>query len=387
MNYTWDLYSSDTKNFAYEAGNVPTGNAFFLNNYNKGAAVTVQWLKAGTYFFKVTANYADGRTNNIKVGQVIVRAKSVNPPAAIDDNYQFDCMPIQANLLANDLIDPDAIRTNISLMESAWDVQGQFKISQQGMFEYACEDPLPNSVDSIRYKLQSVYADRAPIERFAMVRVYVGDVDCKAPVIPQAVDDYYDVMCGVHIHNVVANDVYNKDFQVQIEIIEWPTKGTLEYISDTQVSYVPDQGARGMDYFKYEIYYKDYPERYDRAEVAMSIPDKLDCVSVADTIYNFFIPEAFSPNGDGVHDTWVVDGVELYPSATMTVYTRSGAKVFERKNYGSIEYWGASNRFWDGTDANGKPVVAGVYLYTYDTGSKLIRGFVMVAYGEGQIGN
>lgn len=387
VSYTWDLYSGDTKEFAHSSGNLAPTSAFFLNNYKNGTTVTVQWAKTGVYFYKVTATYTDGRTNNIKVGQVIVTKGTFSHPLAVDDEFQFECMPLQANLLANDLIDPNAVRTNVSLIDPSWDVQGEFKINQQGMFEYTCENPLANSVDSMQYKLQSVYKDRAPVDKVAMIRVYVGNVDCQSPAIPEANDDNYTIGCGANVLNVTSNDIYNPDFEIHIEVIEWPTKGTLEYVNNTQVSYVPDSGVYGADYFKYEIYYKDYPERYDHAEVTLNIPNDLDCSAGSDTTFNLFIPEAFTPNGDGVHDTWVVDGIELYPDATMTVYTRAGKKIFERKGYGSIERWGNDNRWWNGTDVNGKQVVAGVYLYTYDTGKTLIRGFVMVAYGEGQIGN
>ncbi|MFV0522126.1 MAG: gliding motility-associated C-terminal domain-containing protein [Mangrovibacterium sp.] len=387
VSYIWDLYDSGSKEFAHTSGNLPASTAFFLNNSNKGASVTVQWLKSGTYFFKVTATYADGSTNNIKVGQMIVEKNSINPPIANDDKYNFECMPIQGNLLSNDLIDPNAIRSTITLLDPSWDVQGKFKINQQGMFEYTCENPLANTVDSMQYKLLSLYNDRAPIERAAMIRIFIGDVDCTAPEIPDANDDKYTISCETNTLDVTTNDSYNADFDIQIEIIEWPAKGTLEYISDTQVSYVPDDNASGEDYFKYEIYYKDYPERYDRAEAVLNIPDDLDCSATNDTTYNLFIPEAFTPNGDGVHDSWVVDGVELYPNATMTVYTRSGKKIFEHKNYGNVQHWGETDRWWNGTDANGNQIVAGVYLYTYDIGKTIIRGFVMVAYGNGQIGN
>ncbi|MFV0291370.1 MAG: gliding motility-associated C-terminal domain-containing protein [Mangrovibacterium sp.] len=387
VSYSWDLFTGDTKEFANNSGNLSSKKAFFLNSFKDGATVTVQWLEAGTYFFRVVATSANGCTDNIKVGQIIVGINSVNPPIANDDAFQFECMPIQGNLLANDVTDPDAIRTNVSLVTPTWDVQGNFKITQQGMLEYTCSNSLPNTVDSIQYILQSIYKDRAPIERKAMVRVSIGNVDCNAPAVPEAINDTYAVICGENMLDVTKNDIYNDNFEVQIEIIEWPTKGTLQYVSDTEVSYIPDSGAHGTDYFKYEIYYKEYSERYDRAEVTLNIPDNLDCTAGADTTYTLFIPEAFTPNGDGVHDTWVVDGVELNPNATMTVYTRAGQKVFEKQAYGSIEKWGESNRWWNGTDASGNQVVAGVYLYTYNTGSKLIRGFVMVAYGEGQIGN
>ena len=41
----------------------------------------------------------------------------------------------------------------------------------------------------------------------------------------------------------------------------------------------------------------------------------------------------FSPNGDGVNDTWVLRNIEFYPGAVIKVYNRWGARVLEVKNY------------------------------------------------------
>lgn len=385
VNYVWDLYSADTKEFARTPGNVPTSSAIFLGRVKAGHTVAVAWLKEGTYFFKVTASYTDGRTNNIKVGKMVVVKSIPTPPKATDDNYHFKCEPIKANILINDVLSPEAFRTNIRLIKPSWDVQGEFKLNQQGVLEYNCEKPVANTVDSIRYEVQNIFANHSPMVAIATIRMHIGNIDCLSPNNPKATDDNYTIACGANKLDVTANDSYNTELDIQIEVIEWPIKGKLEYLNDTQVSYVPDSGAHGVDYFKYEIYYKDYPNRTDQALVTLNIPNDLNCDE--DTTYTLFIPEAFTPNGDGVHDTWVVDGIELHPHATMAVYTRSGMKVFEQKNYGNAEYWGKNRRWWDGTDKNGKPVVAGVYLYTFKTSKKLIRGFVMVAYGKGQIGN
>ena len=71
-SYTWELYSDPTVNFAKVAGNCPVTSAEFVGG-NTGPVVNVKWLKAGTYFFKVTAVNATNCTNNLKIGIVIVK--------------------------------------------------------------------------------------------------------------------------------------------------------------------------------------------------------------------------------------------------------------------------------------------------------------------------
>lgn len=71
------------------------------------------------------------------------------------------------------------------------------------------------------------------------------------------------------------------------------------------------------------------------------------------------VPNSFSPNGDGTNDTWIIQGAELYPNASMKIYTRWGQPVFETIGYSDL-------KAWDGTDKRGKPVEPGVYFYIFD---------------------
>jgi gliding motility-associated-like protein len=68
------------------------------------------------------------------------------------------------------------------------------------------------------------------------------------------------------------------------------------------------------------------------------------------------IPNIFSPNGDGIHDRWVISFLESYPGCTVEVFNRYGQRI-----YYSIGY---SNP-WDGM-VNGKPVPVGTYYYIVD---------------------
>lgn len=81
------------------------------------------------------------------------------------------------------------------------------------------------------------------------------------------------------------------------------------------------------------------------------------------------VPNAFSPNGDGVNDTWVIKYLESYPGATVDVFDRNGQKVFHAA--GTVQ--------WDGT-FNGKPLPVGTYYYIVDpkNGRAKISGSVTI---------
>ena len=68
------------------------------------------------------------------------------------------------------------------------------------------------------------------------------------------------------------------------------------------------------------------------------------------------IPNIFSPNGDGIHDKWVIKYLESYPGCTVEIFNRYGQRIYYSIGY-SIP--------WDGT-INGKPVPVGTYYYIVD---------------------
>ncbi len=89
-------------------------------------------------------------------------------------------------------------------------------------------------------------------------------------------------------------------------------------------------------------------------------------------ITTIHIPEAFTPNGDGINDTWELRGMENYPEAEVSVYNRWGNAIFFGK--------GSNQRAFDGK-FNGEAVPAGVYVYVIKTQASngyIFRGSVMV---------
>jgi gliding motility-associated-like protein len=62
---------------------------------------------------------------------------------------------------------------------------------------------------------------------------------------------------------------------------------------------------------------------------------------------------AFTPNGDGINDRWLITNGNCLANAQVQVFNRYGAKVFEDKNYRNT---------WEGT-YNGNPLPDGTYYY------------------------
>ena len=98
------------------------------------------------------------------------------------------------------------------------------------------------------------------------------------------------------------------------------------------------------------------------------IPGTLTVVVVPPTVV---IPNAFTPNGDGINDLWNIKSIEAYPKCIVSVYSRYGTLIYQSKGY---------PRSWDGT-SNGAPVPTGTYYYIIDLNednSKPLTGYVAV---------
>jgi len=76
-------------------------------------------------------------------------------------------------------------------------------------------------------------------------------------------------------------------------------------------------------------------------------------ITVSEGTSKVSVPNAFSPNGDGINDTWIITNLSAYPGATVDVFNRYGQLVFHSEN---------NNKPWDGT-LNGKPLPLATYYY------------------------
>ncbi len=101
---------------------------------------------------------------------------------------------------------------------------------------------------------------------------------------------------------------------------------------------------------------------YIEAEVAVSLSDTSEVVvtsrsniACAEQEASIYIPNAFSPNGDGRNDVFLPFLQFGAPTAyTLAIYDRWGGKIFETNTFG---------KGWEGNSSEGERVPVGLYLY------------------------
>lgn len=93
---------------------------------------------------------------------------------------------------------------------------------------------------------------------------------------------------------------------------------------------------------------------------------------VVKIIPELYIPNAFTPNGDGLNDTWGIPELQAYPDATVTILNRYGNTIYEQTNYYSNP--------WDGT-FKGQQQPNGTYVYVIqlkDQLNQVLKGTVTI---------
>ena len=84
-------------------------------------------------------------------------------------------------------------------------------------------------------------------------------------------------------------------------------------------------------------------------------------------------PDGFSPNGDGVNDTYDIDNLDiLVPDFEMEIYNRYGALIY-RGNASTPRFNGKSNQ--SGASDSDLPVGVYFYIFNYNDGvNKPVQG-------------
>jgi len=166
----------------------------------------------------------------------------------------------------------------------------------------------------------------------------------------QAIQDTINTMINVPANiNVLSNDIPNMGLDpFTLRINRSPLNGIANIVGDSVINYLPDQYFVGTDSFVYLIC--DYFNNCDEGSVLVYINEN-----------SFFIPEAFSPNGDGINDKFEIKGIGKYKTVEVTIFNRWGNIVYQSKNYGDGN---GKDGFWNGTArSGGGPVPIGTYFY------------------------
>jgi len=114
---------------------------------------------------------------------------------------------------------------------------------------------------------------------------------------------------------------------------------------------------------------------HDTISYLLTVTSNDGCGIATDKVFvrvyqKVIVPNAFSPNGDGINDVWNIEKLQTYNNVVVTVFNRYGQIVFNSVGY---------SKRWDGM-YNGRPLPFGTYYYTLDlkNGTKVISGWVLI---------
>ncbi len=117
-------------------------------------------------------------------------------------------------------------------------------------------------------------------------------------------------------------------------------------------------------------------EKLDPGTISVEIRDENQCLEnesytlVAEQELCITVYEVITPNGDGENDTWVIEGIELYPNTTVQVYDRWGRRVYYSNGY---------PRPWDGThDGKALPMDSYHYIINLNNDTAPIIGNITI---------
>jgi gliding motility-associated-like protein len=113
---------------------------------------------------------------------------------------------------------------------------------------------------------------------------------------------------------------------------------------------------------------------YYRALVQSGLcPALYSDTALINKISEFIIFNSFSPDQDGINDTWQINGIERYPNNRVLVLNAAGAKVVEKQNYDNVGV------VWDGTSDKGLVLPDGAYYYSVEIpGQSAYTGYVII---------
>lgn len=80
----------------------------------------------------------------------------------------------------------------------------------------------------------------------------------------------------------------------------------------------------------------------------------------------------FSPNGDGLNDTWIIENIENFPNNSVHIYNRWGNQIIRIKDYNN------TYNSWNGQSSSGSVLPNGTYFYVIElnNGAGVKKGWV-----------
>ncbi|MCW3786413.1 Ig-like domain-containing protein [Plebeiibacterium sediminum] len=244
------------------------------------------------------------------------------------------------NIIENDYGFADGI-SSLKLVEQP--EHGTVLINEDHSISYTPEINFTGE-DRLVYEICNMYGDcgTGTVEINTIYKDY----------IPVAINDTISTYWTMEkMINCCANDSNLLNFPIELNIETAAEKGDCYTLNDTTIIYAPGKGYSGADSIQYSVIDEDGD--YSSAWIIINLLSN-------DSSDDIFIPNGFSPNGDGINDFFTVPDFENASNVHLSIFTQWGDIIYENKDY---------KNDWDGIansgSQSGSKVNVGTYFYRF----------------------
>ncbi|WP_281169879.1 Ig-like domain-containing protein [Olivibacter sitiensis] len=285
---------------------------------------------SGNDSFTYTVSDENGLTSNEATVNITVEA-TLPPVANNDTGTVTENGTVAIDVLGNDEagstgLDPGSVTIVVE------PEHGTVTVNADGTVTYTPNEGYTGD-DSFTY---TVAGEDGKVSNEATVGITVR------PTVPVANDDSATTEFNTPVTvNVLANDEADVSplDPGSVTITFGPSHGTVVVNADGTVTYTPEPGYTGSDSFGYTV-------RDANGNVSNEATVRVE-------VTGFFIPNVFTPNGDGINDRFQIVGREQFDRIELNVFNRWGGEVYSNENYRDE---------WDGNNLN-----EGTYYYLIKT--------------------
>jgi gliding motility-associated-like protein len=279
-----------------------------------------------------------GATSNL--ANITVTVDPVNdPPVAVDDsNVTKEGIPVSGSVSLNDSDVDGTVVYNTTPVDGP--AHGTIVITADGNYTYT---PANGFVGTDIIKIQ-VCDNGTPSS--CTTETLTIEVTPSLTVNPVAKNDSTTIFAGQDVNmNILNNDLKGSaDINVSSvdldpsepgiqSVVTLPGKGTASVDATGVLHFEPEPEFTGTIEFNYSV--SDVNGNVSNtASVTIKVQSNLP--------EGVIVPNAFSPNGDGVNDRFIIEGAESLDVA-LYVYNRWGNIVYSNSNY---------NNSWEGNTSN-----------------------------------
>ncbi|WP_190810395.1 T9SS type B sorting domain-containing protein [Flagellimonas sp. S3867] len=199
---------------------------------------------------------------------------------------------------------------------------------------YECDGDLPTNRLDIVFEDQTVVPD-----------VLYG-LDTTDPALMQLTSDFTNIAPGDHSLTILHSNGCANTIDFNIIGFE-PLTLVLE---NSNINEITANITGGLE--DYTIFFGDDNNGTDNTYIinrtdtyVVRVIDQNGCEVTAEIFMEFIdieIPPFFTPDGDGLNDTWLPDNLEAFPNALMIIFDRYGRELY-RMGYGDAGWDGIYN--------------------------------------------